>query len=297
MAVYSEKDLDTFQKLKKICLDYFTNISTLNISELAINMMKQEGVPMHYPFHHFIVPAALLTATAYARGDSAERLSEMLDLAMERAKDVPGGSCGNWGACGAGIGAGIYISIYTDCTPMSGEIWGWANELTGRCLQAISTVPGPRCCKRTTFLSICESVSYVNEKLGVNLSYNVDQICPFSSQNSDCQKNRCPFFAERGTSIKTPIFVPDVAMPKKDPIHPCPCQDRPVYLQYKSGTIQWLATVGDTVEKGQVICEGEVEKKALEFCAPCEGLLAELCLKNGDTFSAGDVLGYIESEK
>lgn len=194
MAVYSEKDLATFQLLKETCLNRFTNSPTGNVTELAIAMMELEGVPMHYPFHHFIVPAALLTATAYVRGDTADRLSEMLDLAMERAKGVPGGSCGNWGACGAGIGAGIYISTYTDCTPMSGEIWSWANELTGRCLQAIAAVPGPRCCKRTTFLSIRESVPFANEKLGIALTCNADQVCPFSDQNPDCKRGLCPFY-------------------------------------------------------------------------------------------------------
>ena len=96
--------------------------------------------------------------------------------------------------------------------------------------------------------------------------------------------------------MRKAIVVPEMAMPKKDPVHPCPCQDRPVYLQYKSGTLLWLAALGDTVEKGQVLCEGEVEKKALEFCAPCAGILTHQCLQDDDVFSCGDILGYIETE-
>lgn len=94
--------------------------------------------------------------------------------------------------------------------------------------------------------------------------------------------------------MRRAIVVPESAMPKKDPLHPCPCQDRPVHLQYKTCILLWLVDEGDPVEEGQVICEGEVEKKALEFCAPCSGILTEQCLLDDEEFSAGAILGYIE---
>lgn len=90
------------------------------------------------------------------------------------------------------------------------------------------------------------------------------------------------------------IVVPRDAMPKKDPEHPCPCQDIPVHLEYKSCTLLWMVELGEQVEEGQVVCEGEVEKKALEFLAPCSGILVEKCLEDEEEFSAGDILGYIE---
>lgn len=57
------------------------------------------------------------------------------------------------------------------------------------------------------------------------------------------------------------ITVPKKAMPKKDPVHPCPCQDRPVNLTFKTGTLTWLKEVGEAVEEGETVCEGEVEKR------------------------------------
>jgi len=52
---------------------------------------------------------------------------------------------------------------------------------------------------------------------------------------------------------------------------------------------------GAAVEEGQVICEGEVEKKAFEIKAPASGILEEQCLSDDDEFTADSILGYIES--
>ena len=94
--------------------------------------------------------------------------------------------------------------------------------------------------------------------------------------------------------MKQAIIVPNAAMPKKDPINPCPCQFIEVKLDYKTCQMMWLVDLGERVEAGQVVCEGEVEKKALEFCAPCAGILVEKCFQDDEEFSAGDILGYIE---
>ena len=194
MAVFNEKDLAVFESLKDECLDIFKTRPTVNVSEIALEMMSREDVPMHFPFHHFIVPASLLTAAAVSRGDSYERLDEMLETAKERSKNVLGGFCGNYGACGAGVGAGIFMSVYTDSSPVSAATWSWCNEITGRCLQKLASVEGPRCCKRTAFLSISEAVPYINEKLGTALTFNEDQICSFHERNKECKGKLCPFF-------------------------------------------------------------------------------------------------------
>ena len=95
---------------------------------------------------------------------------------------------------------------------------------------------------------------------------------------------------------KMAIIVPPAAMPKKDPEHPCPCQDIPVKLLYKKGIIiTWLKQTGESVEQNEVICEGEVEKKSIEFTAPCSGKLTEQCIGADEAFEAGSILGYIEN--
>ena len=64
-----------------------------------------------------MVGSALLTAYKNAGGniDLPNALLEM----MNRGKTVPGGACGFWGACGAGITTGMFISIISNSTPLS----------------------------------------------------------------------------------------------------------------------------------------------------------------------------------
>lgn len=89
------------------------------------------------------------------------------------------------------------------------------------------------------------------------------------------------------------IIVPESLMPKKDPVNPCPCQFREFKIQDKKGELFWLVDLGETVKEGQVICEGEIEKKTLEFVAPCDGTLVKKCIDDEGTFYRGDILGYI----
>ena len=66
-------------------------------------------VHLHGPEHHAIVPCVLLTAFHNCGGGND--LKADLSAALKRGRQVPGGTCGYWGACGAAIGAGIYLSI------------------------------------------------------------------------------------------------------------------------------------------------------------------------------------------
>ena len=70
-------------------------------------------------YFHVMVGSALLTAYKNAGGeiDLSEALLEM----MNRGKAVPGGVCGFWGACGAGISTGMFISIISGATPLKNE--------------------------------------------------------------------------------------------------------------------------------------------------------------------------------
>jgi len=94
--------------------------------------------------------------------------------------------------------------------------------------------------------------------------------------------------------MREAIIVPESLMPKPQPYRNCACMKRPVDLAAQKGTLTWLVQAGQSVEKGQVICEGEVDKKTVEFQAPCDGVLAEHTVEDQCVFRSGDVLGYIE---
>ena len=153
-------------------------------------MMALPFCHMHGPEHHVMVGAALLTAYRNAGGeiDLEKALSEM----MNRGKNVPGGACGFWGACGAGISAGIFTALITKSDPLSEEPFALANRMTSEALARISAVGGPRCCKRDSYLSILEAVDFVKEYFGVEME-KPEVVCTHSAKNNQCIGNRCPF--------------------------------------------------------------------------------------------------------
>ena len=153
-------------------------------------MMQLPFCHMHGPEHHVMVGAALLTAYKNAGGelDFEKALIEM----QSRGKAVPGGACGFWGACGAGVSAGMYMSIVTKSTPLAKEAWGLSNQMTSAALGSIGAVGGPRCCKRDSFLAIVEAVKFTEKNLGIRMELG-DISCTHSAKNNQCIGDRCPF--------------------------------------------------------------------------------------------------------
>ena len=159
-------------------------------------MMALPFCHMHGPEHHVMVGAALLTAYKNAGGelDLNAALTEM----MNRGKSVPGGACGFWGACGAGISSGMFVSIVSGSTPLSEEPFALSHRMTAKSLEAIAEVGGPRCCKRDSYLSILAAVDFTYEHLGVEME-KLEIVCTHSAQNSQCIGKRCPFSKARHT--------------------------------------------------------------------------------------------------
>ena len=158
-------------------------------------MMNLPFCHMHGPEHHVMVGAALLTAYKNAGGNLD--LENALREIYSRGKAVPGGACGFWGACGAGISAGQFLAIATESTPLAREPWGLSNQMTARALDSIGKVGGPRCCKRDSFLAILAAVDFTREHLGVEMERTVP-VCSYSSKNNQCIGKRCPFSAGIG---------------------------------------------------------------------------------------------------
>ncbi|HCB96391.1 MAG TPA: SAM-dependent methyltransferase [Ruminococcus sp.] len=188
---------ELFNAITEACLLTFREKKSIDVISIMERLMDIPGIPMHYPYHHFIVPASLLTAAAMQNiNKNEDELKEELETAKGRAKQVPGGFCGFCGACGAGIGAGIFMSVITESSPMSEETWQWCNEVTSVSLSSISSVSGPRCCKRTCFLSAQAAVPYIREKLSISLPMPKEINCKYSANNPTCKKELCPFYSK-----------------------------------------------------------------------------------------------------
>lgn len=161
-----------------------------NPVEILEKMMSQSFCHMHGPEHHVMVGAALLTAYKNAGGDID--LDKALTEMNSRGKAVPGGVCGFWGACGAGISTGIYMSIITGSTPLAVEEWGLSNRMTSFSLKKIGEIGGPRCCKRDSYLAIMAAVEFTKEQMGISMELG-EIHCTRSASNNQCIHERCPF--------------------------------------------------------------------------------------------------------
>ena len=170
-------------------------LSETSADPIAIirKMMVMPQCHMHGPEHHIMVGCALLTAYANAGGeiDLPKALKEM----VSRGCKVPGGACGFWGACGAAVSTGMFMSIITGSTPLMNEAWGHSNLMTSRSLQKLGEIGGPRCCKRNSYMSILTAIDYVEELTGIRM-HRSGITCTHMSSNSQCIGGRCPFYVK-----------------------------------------------------------------------------------------------------
>ena len=146
--------------------------------EILEHMMDLPFCHMHGPEHHVMAGAALLTA--YRNAGGRVPFDRALLQIYRRGKEVPGGTCGFWGACGACISAGIFVSVVT--------------AMTSRALARVAEIGGPRCCKRNSYLALGEAVAFAAEKLGVRMDCHMP-VCTRSAQTQQCIGRRCPFCA------------------------------------------------------------------------------------------------------
>ncbi|MBQ3275806.1 MAG: lipoyl domain-containing protein [Oscillospiraceae bacterium] len=72
--------------------------------------------------------------------------------------------------------------------------------------------------------------------------------------------------------------------------------NREYLLTYKKGRLHWLCAPGDTVAKGQLLCEAEIEKRIFEVLSPADGVLSRQCVEEGARFTGEDVLGVVTAD-
>jgi hypothetical protein len=174
---------------------YCTSTTSLSPLLSAMAIMKHPAVKMHGPEHHFLVPAVLIAAfyNKVQPGLQEEKKTKIQE-GRKRAENVKGGFCGFYGACGAGVGTGIFISLVTNATPLSKAEWSLSNRMTSESLRVIAENGGPRCCKRCSFLAISKAIEFAQSELKVMLSADQPIVCDFSNLNKECLKNKCIFY-------------------------------------------------------------------------------------------------------
>lgn len=171
---------DGIEVIKEYCLS--TNLE--DPMEIAENIMKDPRIPMHGPEHHALVPAVIVTAYKNLTGKADD---EDIIEALERGRQIPGGACGYYGACGAGVGVGAAISVIFKATPMTPLKRSKAHLVVAKALKEIGKAGGVRCCKRCTRLSIEVAKEFFKEESNVAFpdDYDVDT-CEYTKVNREC---------------------------------------------------------------------------------------------------------------
>jgi len=160
--------------------------------QMSFELMKSPTVKMHGPEHHFLVPAVMLTAYYNTLEKNGEKGEPGEKREKNRGKRIR--SVGFYGACGAAIGTGIFISLVTGATPLAKQEWMLSNRMTAQSLSCIAACGGPRCCKRDSFIAITEAIAFVKENFRVNIDFNPDIKCEFHHINRECLHHGCQFY-------------------------------------------------------------------------------------------------------
>jgi hypothetical protein len=176
-----------------VIAQFCRNTNLTDPIQMAEMIMSHPGFNMHGPEHHFLVPAVLIAAYYNLRSEPQLKKEKLL-LARQRSEKIPGGFCGSHGNCGAGVGTGIFFSIITGTTPLSGKTWKLSNLLTGTCLVEIAKKGGPRCCKRDTFTAIQHTLNFIKENLDVTIPARQDIKCKFHAANRQCLRAQCEYY-------------------------------------------------------------------------------------------------------
>lgn len=162
-----------------------------NPMALIQRIFEIPGLNMHGPEYHSIVPAVLVATYQNLMG---KKDIAKIKESIKRSQYIKGGGCGYYGTCGACVGTGIAVSVIDDVTPLSVDKRASANTVTGLALLEISRYGGPRCCKRETITSI--KVFMKNTPYFKALP-DVDYICKQYYKNTDCIRQKCPYFPEQ----------------------------------------------------------------------------------------------------
>ena len=175
-----------------VATEFCLSTDSKNPVWIAQRIMADKAVYPNGPEHHSLIGMALMAAYRNAGGeiDLERGLAEM----RRRSMQVPGGTCGFWGVCGAATSAGQFWSIASGSTPMTRDPWAQCQRLTSRVLGKLADLGGPRCCKRTGFTAILETISFVREQSGVCMEVPEKVTCAFSGGNRECLREKCPYY-------------------------------------------------------------------------------------------------------
>ncbi len=173
-----------------ILREVLNSTTDTNPTEILETVMAHPSVPMHGPEHHAMVAAIIVAAVKNAGYPVPDGAAEK---ALARGTKVPGGWCGFYGTCGAGVGVGIAVSVLTGATPLTGKPRTMAIEATAFALNRIADGQ-PRCCKRASRKALEAAVDFLQKRLDITLSKGQKIKCFYTKRNRECTRDDCAYY-------------------------------------------------------------------------------------------------------
>lgn len=183
--------MTTAEKAQCIVRDIKKETGTSPV-QIFKNIAGKDYVNIHGPEHHILDGASILVAYKNAGGNID--LDAALDKMLFEGLRMPGAMCGLWGVCGAVTSVGAALSIIDGTGPLSTDgTWGDHMQFTSAAINQLSSINGPRCCKRDAMVAFQNAIGYINAHYPVRLETE-DVTCTYSARNAQCIGKRCPYF-------------------------------------------------------------------------------------------------------
>jgi len=154
-------------------------------------LMRHPVFRGHGPAHHLVAGPALLTA---CRNYGRPLRPGAISAAVRRLRNIPLGSCGSRGDCGACVGVGCAVSLLTGATYRADKERSLSLKGTAAALARLAELGGPRCCKQAVYSAIEAGVDYLRKELGIILPASLPPQCKFTEAVPDCKGASCAYY-------------------------------------------------------------------------------------------------------
>jgi len=164
-------------------------------AEALDDLLSQgQGTPVHGVWHHALVGELLLVCLRNA----GYRISDdLIDEVLDRGRQIPGGSCGFLGTCGALSSAASAYAILLGSTPVATKPREALLAFSARLVSRLSEIGGSRCCKKSSYVAL-ETAREELAKLGFELpDERFEGRCRFFASNDTCDGETCPYFPRK----------------------------------------------------------------------------------------------------
>jgi hypothetical protein len=160
-------------------------------------LSQGESTPVHGVWHHALVGELLLVCLRNAGYPISD---EVIDEVVDRGRQIPGGSCGFLGSCGALSSAASAYAILLGSTPVAIRPREALLRFSARSITRLAEIGGSRCCKKSSYVAL-EIAHDTFARIGFELpDETFAGRCRFLASNDTCDGEDCPYFPRKQAS-------------------------------------------------------------------------------------------------